>query len=432
MWSEPSRNAISEGGYDSQRKECAFAALDPSEMTSGAIAVVFAIVAMAMLLRPRFVRSPFWRATATPLASIIGSGFLVSAPLLRELVGYWAPVGIAVLLALSYLIGAAIRENIAYVEPLLEDGKKHRPIVQIEYLSSVALAFAYFVSVAYYLVLFASFLLKTGEISDPLPIKLVVSAILFAIGTLGYWRGFGAVEQVEVYAVSMKLAVIAGIVAALVYYDTGLVGTWSPAPLGASFDSGDIAPLLGLLIVVQGFETSRFLGSEYAAELRIRTMKAAQLIAAAIYLAFFLLVLPLYAFEVETDGVAAIVDMLVPISAILPVLVILGALASQSSAAIADANGAAGLLHDLSRRRILVPSCYPMIAVVAAIVTWQTDVLSLIALASRCFAFYYMLQCVVASISANKRGSLGHTVGYSALAILCLAVVLFGAPVEGG
>jgi hypothetical protein len=401
-------------------------------MIAGLIALVVGLAAMAILIRPRLVRSPFWRATATPLASIIGSGFLVSAPLLRELVGYFAPVAIAGLLALSYLIGAAIRENIAHVEPLLEDGAKHRPIVQIEYLSSVALSFAYFVSVAYYLVLFASFLLKIGEIRDPLPIKVVVSAILFAIGGLGYWRGFGAVERVEVYAVSLKLAVIAGIVAALIFYDLSLIGTWSPAPLDASVDASDIAPMLGLLIVVQGFETSRFLGAEYPAALRIRTMKAAQLLSAAIYLAFFVLVLPLFVFEAKSEGVAAIVDWLAPVSAILPAMVIVGALASQSSAAIADANGAAGLLHDLSRRRILVRSGYPLIAMVAALVTWETDVLSLIALASRCFAFYYMLQCTVASISARKRGSVAHAAGYAALSFICLCVVFFGAPVEGG
>ncbi len=116
---------------------------------------------------------------------------------MRELVGYYAPVGIAILLALSYLIGAAVRENIAHVEPLLE-ANGHHAITEIERLSSLALAFAYFVSVTYYLVLFASFLLKIGEISDPLPIKIVVSTILAAIGGLGWWRGFSAVERVEV------------------------------------------------------------------------------------------------------------------------------------------------------------------------------------------------------------------------------------------
>ncbi len=183
---------------------------------------------------------------------------------------------------------------------------------------------------------------------------------------------------------------------------------------------------------MQGFETSRFLGSEYPAALRIRTMKAAQLLSAAIYLAFFVLVLPLYVLETKSEGVAAIVDWLAPVSAILPVMIIVGALASQSSAAIADANGAAGLLHDLTGHRILVRSAYPLIALVAALVTWQTDVLSLIALASRCFALYYALQCVVAVISAVKRDSRVHAAGYCALALLCFAVVIFGAPVEGG
>ncbi len=210
---------------------------------------------------------------------------------------------------------------------------------------------------------------------------------------------------------------IAGLIAALIFYDGALVagGGWTPAPLGATFDAGDIAPLLGLLIVVQGFETSRFLGSEYPAALRIRTMKASQIISAAIYLVFFVLVLPLYAYETKNDGVAAIVDMLAPVASILPAMVILGALASQSSAAIADANGAAGLLNDLSRHRILVRSAYPMIAGVAAFITWETNVFGLIALASRSFAFYYALQCLVALLSAWRRGADALSVGYGRL-----------------
>ena len=50
-------------------------------------------------------------------------------------------------------------------------------------------------------------------------------------------------------------------------------------------------------------------------------------------------------------------------------------------------------------------SAYPLIACVAALVTWETDVFSLIALASRCFALYYALQCLVALLSARRRGT---------------------------
>lgn len=400
-------------------------------MLTGLTAAIVGAVAMLFLLRPSVGRSAFWRATATPLASIVGSGFLVSAPLVSNMVGYWAPPAIVGLLGLAYLIGAAVRENIAHVEPLLAEGHgHHRAIVQIEHLSSVALAFAYFISVAYYLVLFASFLLKIGDVTHPIAVKVVVTIILATIGGLGFWRGFGAVEGVEIHAVSAKLAVIAGLVAALVVYNVRLFADGVPLEaLESAPDTGDVAPLLGLLIIVQGFETSRFLGDAYSAQLRIRTMKAAQLISAGIYIAFFLLCLPLFSVD-SSDGVAGIVDMLAPVSLVLPAMVILGALASQSSAAIADANGAAGLLHELSGGRILIPYTYPLIAIVAAIITWETDVFGLIALASRAFAFYYALQCVVAALSTRNRGRPGLAAFYAALALLCFAVVIFGAPAE--
>ncbi|MGY9048896.1 hypothetical protein P775_18550 [Puniceibacterium antarcticum] len=41
------------------------------------------VVAGHVVLLPPLARSPLWRATATPLASIIGSGFLVLGPILN-------------------------------------------------------------------------------------------------------------------------------------------------------------------------------------------------------------------------------------------------------------------------------------------------------------------------------------------------------------
>ena len=52
----------------------------------------------------RLKASSNWKATVTPLASIMGSGFLVSAPLLAGIVGNLAVVCMALLLAL-YLGG---------------------------------------------------------------------------------------------------------------------------------------------------------------------------------------------------------------------------------------------------------------------------------------------------------------------------------------
>lgn len=398
------------------------------------LSVLTAIALLVWLYRPSMLKSDYWRAVSTPLASIIGSGFLVSVPILRELVGAWAVFAMAALTLLSYFIGAAIRENIIHVEPLLGNGDAGTHIASAERLSEIVLAFSYFVSVAYYLVLFATFLLKPFALHEVLLVKFVVTVILAGIGLTGLLRGFHAVEGLEIYAVSAKLAIIAGMMAGLAVFSVFVISgaaEASPIPQG-HIEFKNLPALLGLLIMVQGFETSRFLGSAYSPELRVRTMKAAQWLSTAVYVLFFLLMIPLMGTDTKGEGVVAIVDMLQPVSYVLPIMVMIGALASQSSAAIADALGAGGLLHSLSGKRIRIRHTYPLIAIIAALVTWETNVYSLITLASRCFALYYFLQCVVAFMSAFGRGKRMHAVGFAILAVLCAAVVIFGSPVEGG
>ncbi len=398
-----------------------------------AVSILAVLGLAAWLFHPGMLRSDLWRAVGTPLASIIGSGFLVSVPILRDLYGGWAVLAMAGLLAVAYLVGGAVRENILHVEPLLADHEGGRVLASLERLSHLVLAFAYFVSVAYYLVLFASFLLKPfGIADDGTAVKTVVTALLAVIGGVGLWRGFRAVEGLEIYAVSAKLAVIGGLVAGLALHDWHIMGETGTLLPAGHFEESSLPVLLGLLILVQGFETSRFLGDTYSPGLRVRTMKLAQLLSTAIYLVFFALMTPLFAVETPAGGVAAIVDMLAPVSIALPLLVLFGALASQSSAAIADTLGAGGLLHDIAGQRIALRHIYPLIAVVAGIVTWQTDVYSLITFASRCFAVYYALQCMVAALSAARRGSKARAASFAALTLVCTAIVVFGTPVEGG
>jgi len=400
----------------------------------GVIAVVTSFALLAFLLHPRLKRFDVWRAASTPLASIIGSGFLVSLPILRDLVGSWAVFPMIGLLTLAYLIGSAIRDNISYVEPLLSAGTASVRTVSIEQLSHFALAFAYFVSVAYYLVLFANFLLKFFGIVDEFSANVIVTVVLIIIGGVGFWRGFRAVEGIEIYAVSLKLAVIAGTIAALGVYavESFLASTSDFNIVPGHFELDKLPAILGLLILVQGFETSRFLGANYNAEERIRSMKLAQLLSAAIYVAFFLLMIPLMGIATSDHGVAAIVDMLAPVSIALPLLITVGALASQSSAAIADTLGAGGLLNDLSHGRIAIRVTYPLLAVVAGAITWETNVYGLITLASRCFALYYALECLQATFSVSNRGEKLRTAGYALLTAVATAIVIVGAPVEGG
>jgi len=60
--------------------------------------ILFALITLLFLANNRLRNSFQWRATVTPLASIIGSGFLIVAPLLHSILGKWALAGISILL----------------------------------------------------------------------------------------------------------------------------------------------------------------------------------------------------------------------------------------------------------------------------------------------------------------------------------------------
>ncbi len=409
-------------------------------MISNIIVVVVAIGAAAILFSRKLQGSTDWQATVTPLASIIGSGFLVSVPLLAAEVGNLAIFAIAGLIGAAYLVGSAIRFNIRYAEPLLAKAPKNREVsltLSLEKLSHFVLAFAYFISVAYYLVLLGNFVLKGFGITSPQTAKIIATGILAALGSVGFFRGLGLVEKVEKYAVTINLAVIAALLAGLFWYNgASLVeGTWQLSAANPKISLHTLQVLLGLLIVVQGFETSRFMGDEFDAETRIRSMRSAQLISAAIYLVFFALVTVLFKFLSNDTGIAAIIGLVGHVALILPIMLTLGAVASQFSASVADSVGCAGLLEDIAGKRLTLQHAYPLIAIIAIIVTWNTDVLRIITLASQAFALFYFVQCCVAFSIAYENPDIGNRTGRMALfavvAVFCLCVTLFGIPSGG-
>jgi len=173
----------------------------------GNLIVVVSLVAVAALLfSPRLTASPVWRATATPLASIIGSGFLVSLPLLAHDLGSYAVVGMAFLVVFSYLLGGALRFNIVNGEPLFAEGGKGW-LGWVESTSHLVLALAYFISVTYYLTLLGAFLLRGIGVTHVLAGKGLTTVVLLAIGLQGFLRGLHGLENIEEYAVGLKLAV---------------------------------------------------------------------------------------------------------------------------------------------------------------------------------------------------------------------------------
>jgi hypothetical protein len=69
---------------------------------------------------------------------------------------------------------------------------------------------------------------------------------------------------------------------------------------------------------------------------------------------------------------------------------------------------------------------------VTVALTWETNVNEIIAYASRAFALYYMLQCVVAFVVAWQKKDLERRalrLGlFASLAVICLLVFVLGIP----
>ena len=395
-----------------------------------AILPLASLLFAALLFQPRLLKAPLWRATITPLASIIGSGFLVAGPILAHTAGTLAFVAMFALCAVAYLFGVAIRHNILYIEPQLN---REPPLLvsTLERGADLALSLASFVSVAYYLNLFAAFGLRLGEIVDPFWIRWASTIAIAGIGTIGAFGGLAALERLTEAAVSLKLSLIGGVVAALAVTTVIAFGSgnlhWPLAEHARG--TQEIRVLLGLVILVQGFETSRYLGIAHDAETRVRTMRWAQWISTAIYVTFVLLITRYFRGNLpKMGGETAIIDMLAPLGLTLAPAIIAMALASQLSAAVADMAGGGGLIAELARKRLSAKSGYLIIALAAIAITWTANIYQIIVYASKAFVAYYALQSAQAALSAWRLGQHVRACLFILGVTLALTIIVFAIP----
>lgn len=393
-------------------------------------ALILAAVVLtgAVLLWPRLANAPLWRATITPLASIIGSGFLVLGPILDVSYGGYAPLVMLGLCAIAYLFGSAVRFNIA------QTANHHwtsRLLGHLDTGASAVLAFAYFVSVAYYLNLFGAFGVSLTDLNDRFHANLLTTAVFILILCVGWTRGFRALERMEQVTVGLKLAIIVGLVFGLAVHfgqkaQADALAFTQPTVTGWAF----FTLMAGLIVTVQGFETSRYLGATYDAPTRIRSMKLAQWIATGIYATYIILLT--YAFESDPLSLdeTAIIDLMQVVAPILPLLLVVAALSAQFSAAVADTSGSGGLIAEVSKGKIPAKLAYALLVGLGLLLTWTANIFEIISYASRAFAVYYAIQSCIAAVAARAQGHTRKAALYGVLAVTGTAIALFGSPVE--
>ncbi|SMN14907.1 putative protein [uncultured Candidatus Thioglobus sp.] len=401
--------------------------------------VACSVIMVIFLSRPKLRNNETWQAMLTPLSSIVGSGFLIMAPLLASIVGKLSPLAVLGIVTLAYGIGHVIRFNILHVEPRSNDGTLSKGAKKVEYLGNIVLVLAYMVAVAFYLSLLSSFLLSYLGFSNLVYERWLTTIIITFIAVIGYLKGLGGLEKLEFLSMTVQLAIVVALLIGLGIFgmtflasDEMLKFTYQDRPI-----STKIQMLAGALLVVQGFETSRFIGEKYSPEVRVASMRNAQIISAILYVVSVILFMPIVQkIDLMHIELAQIIEATGSAALVLPLMLIVAALMSQFSAAVADTGGAGGLLNENSNNRLSTKLSYVGVSISAILLVWSVDLMEIIALASRAFATYYLLQTLLAlfycykDCALDSRMTLINRWLYIVIALILLYVIIFAIPAE--
>lgn len=341
-------------------------------------------------------------ATTTPLASIFGSGFLVIVPILAGAVGVYSPLAMILVCALAYAVGSVIRYNIKYAEPVLARNPSESTL-SFERASDLALIIAYVISVSLYLHILSAFVLGGLNIDTPLNENLLTTAILVMITGIGITKGLKVLGNLEKWSLFITLFIILLLIAGFAHYDWHIWRTSElTMPKALDHTPWEVLTIVsGTLIVVQGFETPRYLEDIFDSSARIKASRWSQIISTIVYIIFVTLSLPLlHTLNGQYDD-NSLIKLVAIASTLLVTPLIIAAALSQFSAAVADTLAATGNMEEVTHGNLKVRWGYIFVGGGAIALTWSADTYQIIALASRAFAFYYMLQCFVA-ISLSK------------------------------
>ncbi|WGL15562.1 hypothetical protein PVT68_12355 [Microbulbifer bruguierae] len=367
------------------------------------------------------------RATCTPLASIFGSGFLVMVPILAGAVGIYAVLAMAAVCGIAFCVGSVIRFNIRRAEPALANSPK-KSTFAFERCSDLALVLAYVISVCLYLHILSAFVLGSLHLDTGTSEDLLTTAVIIFIVVIGVTRGLKSLAALEGIALLVTLAIILLLIGGFALYD---LHAWR-SPGGLIFFKAKphsfweiLTIVAGTLIVVQGFETTRYLGDSFDSDTRIRASRWSQVISTAVYLVFIAVSLPLvHNLNGKYDD-NSLIHLAAAASSLLVAPLVIAAALSQFSAAVADTLAATGNLEEVTRHRLKLRFATILVGAGAIALTWSADTLQIVALASRAFAFYYLLQCLVAITVST---SLVQRVFFAVVATALAFVTVFAVP----
>ncbi|HSF85407.1 MAG TPA: hypothetical protein VLG28_07075 [Acidimicrobiia bacterium] len=384
------------------------------------------ILALAyMLYRPRIQQSKEYQATVVPLANIMDVGFILFSPAIVLLVGFRAPFFMLGICLVAIAAGLAIAYNIRHHEPI--EGQGGRPD-RIERVAEWSLLGASMVNIAYYTMILMALLqlpFDANSVNGRTVMGVILLGVLVVVGMGG---GMDWLNQLGNRTTAFNIAAVIGVVVAFLVANVQemLGGRWDLGP-SPELGSEEIRKMIGLFAIVQGFEASRYIGVRFSAERRVSTMRIAQIVSTVVFVIF--MVTLLLAFLPAPPGVpedgTAIFAVSGLVGDLLPWLLLLAALGSQTSAIIGATSSRSDMLvnHKVPRT-----TTFPIILVPAILLVIFVDVNVAVNLASRVFAGYFTIQASLAALLAARKQSWPAVAGFVGVGLIMLTILIFGLP----
>ncbi|MDQ6978327.1 MAG: hypothetical protein Q9M75_09440, partial [Ghiorsea sp.] len=365
-------------------------------------------------------------AMSTPLASIFGSGFLVIVPVLASSVGPYSVLAMLVVAFVAFQAGAVVRHNILCAEPVLEKGEQ-RSTLMLERLSSFALVAAYIVSICLYVHILSSFVLGAFDMDSSFNKSLLTTVIIGSITFIGVAGGLKPLEKMESWALYITLTILTMLLLGFAMYDVQYymdAGSFVMPAMPERSTWEMITIVAGTLIVVQGFETTRYLGNEFDSQTRIIASRWSQYLSLTVYVVFVALALPIVVILNGDYAENSLILLAAEVSVLLVAPLIIAAGLSQFSAAVADTLAATANMTEMTVGRVNQRWGYALVGGLAMALAWSGSTFAIITLASKAFALYYLLQCCVGfTVCKNHMERLRFIlVGLALLFVLVFAV----------
>ena len=401
-------------------------------MSAGLFNTIVAVITLAglawLLYRPKVQESRIYKATVFPLAEIMDVGFIVFSPIIILLFGFGAPLAMLGLCLLAILTGFAISYNINNYEPLVG---KPDPLHRWNSFALWALVAASIVNVAYYAQLLMTLVwLPLGDLYSPGVVAATAAALLAILAIYGFAKGLRALNEMGNKTTAFNLSAIVAVLVAFAAFNVQqLVGgdfNWPHFNPPANDEA--FRKLLGLFVLVQGFESSRYIGAYFSADMRTKTMRSAQYISSVVFVLFVAFSLILFETVKVPANVTAIFEVSKQVSVFLPFLIMAAALGSQLSAIVNSTESVTEILARQAGDRLPRQWTFPLFLVPAILVVLLTDVASVVALASRVFAAYYLLQAFIAGRLAWRAQRWAWVALFAAIALAMAVVAVLGIP----